>query len=226
MDTFSLYAASPYFWFFFAALFFGVCISKISKPVKGKNEKDKENKITRKWIIICIYLSIGILLVLAGLFIPGLEKITENPGALFFFFFILIIYFFLAFRFKIAIGLPSSIILILLVIFILLFLQSITAFTGETEIAQVKVHYAKDNVMTLEIIRDVFAWCSVINIALLLCWFIIFSLARGWIYKMHSKWYNLSPDAFDAIHYAGIVFFKMLILVFNLVPYLAMRIVG
>jgi hypothetical protein len=79
--------------------------------------------------------------------------------------------------------------------------------------------------MTLEIIRDVFAWCSVINIALLLWWFIMFSLARGWVYKMHCKWYKLSPEAFDAIHYGGIVFFKMVILVFNLVPYLAMRIV-
>ena len=79
--------------------------------------------------------------------------------------------------------------------------------------------------MTLEIIRDVLAWCSVINIILLLIWFIIFALARDWIYKMHSKWYKLSEDAFNTIHYAGIAFFKMLVLVFNIVPYLAIRIV-
>jgi hypothetical protein len=33
-------------------------------------------------------------------------------------------------------------------------------------------------------------------------------------------------DRFDAIHYAGIAFFKILIMVFNLVPYLALRIIG
>ena len=80
--------------------------------------------------------------------------------------------------------------------------------------------------MTLEIIRDFLAWCSVMNIILLLLWFIIFALARDWIYRLHSKWYKLSQDAFNTIHYCGIAFFKMLIFVFNIVPYLALRIVG
>ncbi len=152
MDIFSLYTASPYFWFFFAALFSGAAFSKATRPVKVK--KDKEKEVDRKWIIICINFSIALLMVLTGLFIPGLDEAGENPGALFLFFIILFVYFFLAFRFKKAIGLPSSIIFILLITFVLLFLQSIISFTGETEIARIKVHYAKDNTMALEIIRD------------------------------------------------------------------------
>jgi len=80
--------------------------------------------------------------------------------------------------------------------------------------------------MTLEIIRDVLAWCSVMNIILLLLWFIIFSLASDWVYRLHHKWYKLSQDAFNTIHYCGIAFLKIVILVFNIVPYLALRIVG
>ena len=41
-----------------------------------------------------------------------------------------------------------------------------------------------------------------------------------------SKLINLSVDKFDAIHYAGMTLFKIGILLFNLVPYFALRIVG
>ncbi len=80
--------------------------------------------------------------------------------------------------------------------------------------------------MTLEIIRSALAWCTVINWVLLLWWILFFTLAHDWVYRFHSKWYNISVDKFDAIHYGGIAFFKILILMFNLVPYLALRIVG
>jgi hypothetical protein len=80
--------------------------------------------------------------------------------------------------------------------------------------------------VTIESIRAVLAWCSVIDIGLLLCWFLFFSLAHDWMYRFHTKWFNLSVEKFDAIHYAGMALLKLGILLFNLVPYLAMRIVG
>jgi len=80
--------------------------------------------------------------------------------------------------------------------------------------------------MTLEIVRDMLGWCSVIDIALLLCWYLFFTLAHDWMYRFHTKWFNLSVDTFDAIHYSGMALFKIGIFLFNLVPYLALRIVG
>lgn len=80
--------------------------------------------------------------------------------------------------------------------------------------------------MTLEVIRSTLAWCTVINFGVLMLWFLFFSLAHDWTYRFHSKWYNISIDKFDTIHYSGIAFFKILVLMFNLVPYLALRIVG
>ncbi len=80
--------------------------------------------------------------------------------------------------------------------------------------------------MTLEEIRATLAWCSVINIGLLLWWFVFIAFAHDWVYKMHSKWFNIPVEKFDAIHYAGIAFFKISIFLFNLVPYFALRIVG
>jgi len=80
--------------------------------------------------------------------------------------------------------------------------------------------------MTLELTRSMLAWCSVINIGLLLWWYLFLLLAHDWVYRMHTKWFDISVDRFDAIHYGGMGLFKIGILLFNLVPYLALRIVG
>lgn len=80
--------------------------------------------------------------------------------------------------------------------------------------------------MTLESIRSVLAWCTLINWGLLLWWFLFLTLAHDWTYRIHSRWFKISVEKFDAIHYAGITFFKLLVLMFNLVPYLALRIVS
>jgi hypothetical protein len=80
--------------------------------------------------------------------------------------------------------------------------------------------------MTIEMIRAALGWCSIINMGLLLWWFLIIMLAHDWVYKFHSKWFKLSVDRFDEIHYTGIAFFKIAIFFFNVVPYFALRIVG
>lgn len=80
--------------------------------------------------------------------------------------------------------------------------------------------------MALETVRSVLAWCSVINLLLLLWWFSFFFLAHDWTYRYHSRWFDIPEDRFDTIHYAGITLFKLGILLFNLVPYFALRIVG
>ncbi len=80
--------------------------------------------------------------------------------------------------------------------------------------------------MTLEIIRDTLAWGAVINIILLILWFLFFALAHDWMYRWHSKWFTLSIERFDSIHYAGMALLKVGIWLFFLGPYLALRIVG
>jgi hypothetical protein len=80
--------------------------------------------------------------------------------------------------------------------------------------------------MTVETLRDFLAWCSIINIVLLLFWVLWLQLAHDFVYRVHGRWLKLSEERFDALHYAGMLFFKICIFVFNIVPYLALRIVG
>ena len=67
--------------------------------------------------------------------------------------------------------------------------------------------------MTIEIIRDVLAWCSVINIGFLLLWVLWLKLGHDFVYRVHGKWFKMSEERFDTIHYAGMLYFKMGILI-------------
>lgn len=79
--------------------------------------------------------------------------------------------------------------------------------------------------MSIELLIKFLGWSTVINLGLLIWWagFIIF--AHDWVYRMHGKWFNLSYEQFDTVHYAGIAFYKLSIILFNVAPYLALRII-
>jgi hypothetical protein len=83
-----------------------------------------------------------------------------------------------------------------------------------------------DWLMSIAIVRKVLLWCAAINYGVLLVWFLFFMLAHEWMYQLHGRWFHLSVEQFDALHYAGMALYKLGILLFNLVPYIALRIVG
>ena len=72
--------------------------------------------------------------------------------------------------------------------------------------------------MQLESVRTFLLWCTIINYAILILWFVIFVFAHDFFYRMHTKWFALSRETFDAINYGGISVYKIGIMLFNLVP--------
>lgn len=71
-------------------------------------------------------------------------------------------------------------------------------------------------------IKSVLLWCVGLNYAVLIIWFGAFVLAHDWMYKMHRRWFKLPVETFDAIHYAGLAAYKIGILLFFLVPLIAL----
>ena len=72
--------------------------------------------------------------------------------------------------------------------------------------------------MTTNEIKYVLLWCTCLNYAVLIIWFGIFVLAHDWLYRIHGRWFKLSTETFDAIHYAGLAVYKIGIVLLNLVP--------
>jgi len=79
--------------------------------------------------------------------------------------------------------------------------------------------------MTMQLIKDVLLWCVGINYAVLFIWFGVFVFAHDWMYRMHGRWFKLSIETFDAVHYASMAVYKIGILLFNLVPLVALHFV-
>jgi uncharacterized protein DUF6868 len=72
------------------------------------------------------------------------------------------------------------------------------------------------------IVRNALLWCAVINYGILLVWFLFFMLAHDWMYQFHGRWFHLSVEQFDMLHYAGMSIYKIGIILLNLVPYIAL----
>jgi len=80
--------------------------------------------------------------------------------------------------------------------------------------------------MEIDEIRDALMWCTIINFGMLLLWFAVFACAGDWICRYHGKWFPISRDAFNVAHYSGMLLFKLAVFMFNLVPFIALLIVG
>ena len=79
--------------------------------------------------------------------------------------------------------------------------------------------------ISIEQLTAFFGWCTVINIGLLLFSTLMVSLVRDFAINMHSKIFNLHPETLPAMYFDYLGRLKLLMIVFNLVPYLALRII-
>ena len=79
--------------------------------------------------------------------------------------------------------------------------------------------------MDWEMLRRLLAWCAVLNMGILLWWYAFLTLAHDWTYRWHSRFIQIDEEQFNRIHYQGLMWFKLLIFFFNIVPYLVLRII-
>lgn len=80
--------------------------------------------------------------------------------------------------------------------------------------------------MTIYQVREILGWCSVINVGLMIAMFLILWLGRGLVYKMHSKLFPISESQFNVIAYSFLSLYKLVIYVFNIIPWVALCIVA
>ncbi len=76
--------------------------------------------------------------------------------------------------------------------------------------------------MTTNEIKDFLLFCIIINYAILFVWAGAFIFAHDRLYGLHSRWFKLTAETFDAVHYAGLGIYKIGILLLNLVPFIGL----
>ena len=80
--------------------------------------------------------------------------------------------------------------------------------------------------MDIETLTTFFMWCTILNVGLLVLSSLICLCAGDWVYGMHSKWFSISRETFNVAIYSFLGLYKVLIFVFNLIPYIALLIIG
>ena len=80
--------------------------------------------------------------------------------------------------------------------------------------------------MTIETLRHFFAWCTVINFAILMLWFILYKVLHSWMTGIAQRFYNVSAENYDSMNLNGMFNYEIGIFLFSLAPYLALRIMA
>ena len=80
--------------------------------------------------------------------------------------------------------------------------------------------------MEIETVRDFFMWCTVINAAMLALSILFCAFAGNLAYRMHGKLFPMPRETFTVVLYSFLGVYKMMLIMFSFVPYVALLIVG
>ncbi|KFL36524.1 DUF6868 family protein [Arenimonas donghaensis] len=74
-------------------------------------------------------------------------------------------------------------------------------------------------------ITELLLWSLAINYGILLVWLAALVWFRAPVRRLHRRWFTLSDEVFDAVHYGAMAAYKLLIIVFNLTPLIAIQLI-
>ena len=80
--------------------------------------------------------------------------------------------------------------------------------------------------MTMNELTELFGWMSVLSIGILMLSSIMLLLMKGMVIKIHSKMFGLDDKELNSAYFQYLAQFKIVAIVFNLVPYVALKIIA
>lgn len=80
--------------------------------------------------------------------------------------------------------------------------------------------------MDTQKLTEFFKWCSIINGTLLVLTILLLTIAPDFVYATQSSFFPIEREAYDVAMYSFVGLYKIAFIVFSIVPYLALRIIG
>jgi hypothetical protein len=79
--------------------------------------------------------------------------------------------------------------------------------------------------MNIEVLSQFFLWCSIINLSASLLTFLVVTIGKSRVYRIHSKLFNVSEEKAAEAIYSSMINYKTIVFVFNIIPYIAIQII-
>ncbi len=80
--------------------------------------------------------------------------------------------------------------------------------------------------MDTQLLARFFMWCTILNAGLMALVFLLWLVAADLIYKAHGKWYPMPRETFNVEIYRLLGTYKVLVFVLNVVPWVALLLIG
>lgn len=80
--------------------------------------------------------------------------------------------------------------------------------------------------ISIQTLTQWLAWSTTINLGILVFASLMIVLMRGWATRLHANMFDLPEEAVRLEYYRYLANYKIAIFIFNLVPYLALRIIA
>jgi hypothetical protein len=81
-------------------------------------------------------------------------------------------------------------------------------------------------IMHIKTLTRFFLWCTIIDGAVLLLWTTLCILTPDLVYHMQNRWFPIPREIYNVVIYSFLGLFKIAVLLFNVVPYVALLIIG
>ena len=80
--------------------------------------------------------------------------------------------------------------------------------------------------MDMALLKEFFMWCTLINLGLLVWTAVMCLTARQFIHRVHGKMFGLNENTINTVLYGFLGLYKIVFIVFCLVPYIALTVIG
>ncbi|MDC1436720.1 hypothetical protein N8303_05660 [Gammaproteobacteria bacterium] len=78
----------------------------------------------------------------------------------------------------------------------------------------------------MQVITEFLGWCTVINYGVLIFSTLMITTVGDWAKEIHSKLFKISKEKLDAMYFNFLANYKLAIFIFNLAPYIALKIMA
>ena len=79
--------------------------------------------------------------------------------------------------------------------------------------------------MNLDQLTELFKWMTIINVGLLLLSTVLIMLLNSFICKIHAKLFRIDEDKIAIVVYGYLGMYKIMVIVLNIVPYIALLLI-